>query len=93
MPDWRFHAAWNLSPALDEIVYPAAGYDLLVTGRIRTSPDHPHSESAIGIAASLQGVRLETAPVRIGRLDSFGTVFDFVHHNNRVPRWMIFIRA
>ena len=29
------------SPVWDEIVYPAAGYDLSTTGHIRTSFDHP----------------------------------------------------
>ncbi len=86
------HAAWNLSPVWDEIIYPAAGYDLLTTGRMRTSFDHPPlGKALLGLPLLLQGVPHVTAPARLASIDSFRYGFDFVHHNNRPPRWMIFI--
>src|SRR5258706_8345873 len=86
------YAAWNLSPVWDEIVYPAAGYDLLTSGRMRTSLDHPPlGKALLGLPLLLQGVRLTTPPAQIGSMDSFKYGFDFVHHNLRPARWIIFL--
>jgi len=87
-----FHAAWNLSPVWDEIVYPAAGYDLLTTGRIRTSVDHPPlGKALLALPLLVRGRSLRTAPAGAGSLESFRYGFDFVHRNRLPAKWMIFL--
>lgn len=81
------HTACVKSPVWDEIVYPAAGYDLLMTGKQRTNFDHPPLGKIL-YALPLLALhrRIAYDPTTARELDPFRLGFHFIYQNTISPR-------
>jgi hypothetical protein len=86
------HTALNQSPGWDEVVYPAAGFDLWRSGRVRTSLDHPPLGKVLlalpllGFGSKIQLPARTTPP-----FESFRYGFEFVHQNGISAKEMILL--
>ncbi len=86
------HASWNVSPAWDEIIYPAAGYDLLVSGHVRTSLDHPPlGKALLALPLFLEKNSIKSPPGGKDAVEPFRFGFDFVHNNRLPARRLLFL--
>src|SRR5688572_5527680 len=72
------HTALRWSPLWDEVVYPAAGYDLITQGRIRTSLDHPPLAKIL-FALPYIGTGPRYDAERAIQSGSFYAGFEFLH--------------